>query len=64
MNVKNVSFQNQGWKALKVENEMIDDNYHFIIYIKNDMKKIWCQKNGIVHATPIEEAKQKQWKKT
>jgi hypothetical protein len=49
---------------LKVENEMIDDNYHFIIYIKNDMKKIWCQKNGIVHATPIEEAKQKQWKKT
>jgi len=28
------------------------------------MKKIWCQKNGVVHATPIEEAKQKQWKKT
>jgi hypothetical protein len=28
------------------------------------MKKIRCQKNGIVHATPIEEAKQKQWKKT
>jgi len=31
MNVKNVSFQNQGWKTLKVENEMIDDNCHFII---------------------------------